>query len=139
MHRILLAAPLLLLAACNGGTDISIDGENVSIHSNVAVSGANFDLNGIELYPGSTIRDFKLDAQDRKDGEDSGKVAVRFDSPGALAKVQPWFRDTLTKRGYALTAKGDGFAGANAEGDKVLLELTADGADKTNGRLEVGK
>lgn len=139
MHRFLLAAPLLALAACGGNADIKIDGENVSIHtSNMSLSEDNFDLNGIELYPGSKVGDFRLDAQDRKGGEDSGKVAIQFESPAGIDKVEPWFRDTLTKRGYTLAAKGNGLTGTNGEGDSVALELTADGADKTKGRLEVG-
>jgi hypothetical protein len=139
MLRILIAAPLLALAACNGATSISVDGENVSIHSNLAIEGGNFDLNGIDLYPGSTVRDFKLDARDGKQGEDSGKVAIRFESPAGLAKVQGWYRESLTRLGYTLAASGNGFTGTKADGDKVRLELTADGADKTKGRLEVGK
>jgi hypothetical protein len=140
MHRFLLAAPLLALAACNGDANISIDGENVSIHtSNMSLSEDNFDMNGIELYPGSKVGDFRLDARDRKDAPDSGHVAIQFESPAGIDKVQAWFRDALTKRGYTLAAKGNGFTGTNGEGDTVALDLTAQGADKTKGRLEVGE
>jgi hypothetical protein len=139
MHRIPLAAPLFALAACNGGASISIDGDNVSIHSNMAMDAANLDLDGIDLYPGSTVRDLRIDARDGKQGKDSGRVTVQFEAPASTDKVQTWFRDAVTKRGYAIATEQGGLTGTKAGGGSVTLELTAEGAGKSKGRLVVAE
>lgn len=137
MLRFPLALPLLALAACDGKTSISIDGDNVSVHSGVVMNEADLDLNGVQFYPGSSIRDFRLDAQDRKGGKDSARTAVQFEAGAPLAKVQAWYRDELRKAGYSVAPNGEGFTGTKGANEKVELELAADGAARTKGRMVV--
>lgn len=159
--------PLLLLplalAACDGkGTSISInatsdDGENSTFamdNGTVAIKGdgfsgnfkvpsikmtaENFDMDGVKLYPNSTITSFNIDAQDHKgDQKDEGKVTAAFTSPAALATVQGWFREKLTARKFKFNEKGNGFAGTTEDGERFTLDLSADGGDKTKGRMEI--
>lgn len=163
MRALLLLLPLAL-AACDGkgGTTISInassdDGENSTFsvtNGTATVKGGdfeghfklpaikmtaeNFDMDGVKLYPESTITSFNIDATDHKgDTKDEGKVVAAFTSPADLAKVQAWFRDKLTDKGFKFAAKGDGFAGTTEDGERFTLDLAADGGDKTKGRIEM--
>lgn len=162
MRPLLLLLPLAL-AACDGkGTSVTInansdDGENSSFTMNngtVAIKGdgfegnfkvpaikmtaENFDMDGVKLYPNSTITSFNIDALDHKgDTKDEGKVVAGFTSPAALATVQGWFRDKLTAKGFKFNEKGNGFAGTTADGESFTLDLSADGADKTKGTMEI--
>lgn len=159
--------PLLLLplalAACDGkGTSISINatseaGENSSFamdNGTVAIKGdgfsgnfrvpgikmtaENFDMNGVKLYPNSTITSFDIDATDHAGNKkDEGKVTAAFTSPAALTKVQDWFRDRLTARGFKFASRGDGFAGTTDDGGSFTIDLAADGGDKTSGKMVI--
>lgn len=156
---LLLAAPL---AACDGnGASISITSKNadgntlVSTDANgqmaikaegfegsiklpkIKIDAEDFDLNGVKLYPGSTIGGLDVNAVEQK-GEDKGKVSVAFTSPAPIATVQAWFRDTMAKRNFKVEADGTGLKGTTDEGDAFRLALTADGADKAKGSLHVG-
>ena len=159
-HAALLLA--LPLAACGnepqGNTSFSIDaqgdGGNVSIASSdsggrlsikgpgidgsvklpkIDIGAADFDVDGVKLYPGSTIRDFNLNAAD----EGKGKVTIAFESPAALDKVQGWFRDAMAQQRFKVTPRGSGFAGTTEDGDSFTLDLEAAG-DRTRGRMTVG-
>lgn len=161
----LLLIAALPLAACNDGpgTSITIDAkgdgqENVSFGSDangqmsikvpgfegalklppIKIDAKDFDVNGLHLYPDSTIRDLQVAAQERTGGRDTGKVAVAFDAPAALPTVQAWFRDNLAKQGFKAEAKGNGFAGKTKDGEAFSLDLQADGEGKTRGRMEAG-
>jgi len=162
MRTLLFLLPLAL-AACDGnGTAISInatsdDGDNATFAMNngtVAIKGdgfegnfkvpgvkmtaENFDMDGVKLYPGSTITAFNIDAKDHPgEKKDEGKVTTSFTSPGALAKVQGWFRDKLTEKGFKFAAKGDGFTGTTEDGETFTIDLTANGDDKTSGWMEI--
>jgi len=149
---IILLAPLAL-AACgtDGNSTITLNGEdgNVSIVTDadgrttvnapgisgsvtlpkISIDSADFQVSGVKLYPGSTVRDFNLD---------KGRVAMSFDSPASLDKVQAWFRDNMAARKFKVSPQGNGFAGTTDEGDPVTLELTPDGTDKTKGKLTIG-
>lgn len=159
--------PLLLLplalAACDGkGTSISInahsdEGDNavfamnngaVSVKSdgfegsfkvpNIKMTAENFDMNGVKLYPDSTITSFNVDATDHPgDKKDEGKVTAAFTSPAALATVQAWFRDKLTAKGFKFGEKGNGFAGTTDDGERFTIDLSADGSAKTSGKMVV--
>jgi hypothetical protein len=152
MLRYAVLALPLTLAACgpNGATNISIhdsDGDvNVSSDGNgvasiklppITVSAADFEVNGVKLYPGSTLKglDVKANAQD---SEKDGRVATSFDSPASLARVQAWFRDAMAKHGFKVSQQGNGFAGTTDDGQPVTVELEADGPDKTKGSMTVG-
>lgn len=166
MHRALLLLTLLPLAACGGsgtGTSFSInatsdeDGNStITTDSNgqmaikapgfegaiklpkFHVNAENFDFNGVKLYPDSQVSELNVDADDNKTGEDKGKVRVAFESPAALAKVQGWFREKMTARGFKIEADGDGLKGTTDDGDPFRLVLGADGDQKTKGKLEIG-
>ena len=160
---LLLVLPLAL-AACDGkgGTSVSInatsdDGDNSTFamdNDTVAIKGdgfegnfkvpaikmtaENFDMDGVKLYPNSTITSFNIDAKDHPgDGKDEGKVVAAFTSPAALATVKSWFRDKLTAKGFKFSEKGNGFAGTTEDGERFTLDLSADGGEKTSGKMEI--
>lgn len=164
MKRYAILLSPLALAACGteGNSTITLKGEdgNVSIvtdaNGNTTIDGpgisgsvklpkinidsADFQVSGVKLYPGSTVRDFNLDASDSNGGgdKDQGRLSIAFDAPGSLEKVQAWFRDNMAARKFKVSAQGNGFAGTTDEGDPVTLELTPDGTDKTKGKMTIG-
>lgn len=144
---LLLALPLAL-AACDGkgGTSVSInatsdDGDRFEGKFKlpaIRMTAENFDMDGVKLYPNSTITSFNIDAKDHPgEGKDEGKVVAAFTSPATLATVRSWFRDKLTAKGFKFGEKGNGFAGTTEDGERFTLDLSADGADKTSGRMEI--
>ncbi|MBO9714449.1 hypothetical protein [Sphingomonas sp.] len=134
MLRLLAALPLFALAAC--GTSVSIDGNSFALQSNMTVDGADTDFDGVKLYPGSTMHGFSLNARDGgSEGNDSAQLGTAFDAPAPLDKVKAWYREALVKNGYAVTDTPDGLAGTKAKA-RMHITLTADGADKTVGRID---
>jgi hypothetical protein len=153
----------LSLAACGGtGTSVTInatsdDGENSTFAMNngtVAIKGdgfegnfkvpaikmtaENFDMDGVKLYPGSTITSFNIDAQDHKgDKKDEGKVTANFTSPAAIATVQSWFRDKLTEKKFKFSETDKGFTGTTEDGENFTIELSANGGAATSGWMEI--
>ena len=162
MHRRAILLAPLALAACgtDGNSTITLNGEdgNVSIVTDadgrttvsapgvsgsvtlprINVDSADFQVSGVKLYPGSTVRDFNLDATDSGGGKGKGRVSLAFDAPASLDKVQAWFRDNMAARKFKVSPQGSGFAGTTDEGDPVTLELTPEGADKTKGKMTIG-
>lgn len=161
MIRYSIALLPLALAACGGpGGNITINDKdgNVSITSDgegrttikapgvdisaklprIELDAADFDINGLKLYPGSRIRDFKVNAADRDASGGNDHVALSFDAPAPLATIQAWYRDAMTKQGFTVSPHGTGLAGTTDEGQPVTLELQADGAGKSKGTLTLG-
>lgn len=166
MSRLVLL-PLALafaLAACGGsGTSISINAKddegNASISTDangqvkikapgfagsirlpkIHINAEDFEVNGVKLYPGSTIDDFRADAEDKAGNDDKGKVTIRFRSPAAPTTVRDWFRDNMTKQGFKVETRGNGLEGTTEDGQPFSVRLDADGDGKSKGRMEVGK
>ncbi|MCU6455773.1 hypothetical protein LPN01_16965 [Sphingomonas sp. A2-49] len=163
MTRTLLfaAATLALpLAACDRsgtGTSVSIntDGGNTlaavdgrSGEVKIAVPGfsgqiklprlqldANdFDLNGVHLYPGSTIEAVDVGAADRS----RAGLRVRFTSPATPEQVRDWFERRLGKAGFALHRDGAGLSGTTDEHKPFRLDLTAADPTHAKGSIVLG-
>ena len=154
----------LALAACGdsgGGTSISINASDGNMVAGVDGNGQlainlpggfagnvklpkmtlnadNFDMNGVHLFPGSTISGMNITADD-KNGKDDGLVRVSFESPAAPTKVRDWFLEKLSKQaGFNITANGNALTGTTDEKQPFRLELTPDGADKSRGTIAIG-
>lgn len=155
----LTAALALPLAACDRadtGTSVSINGDGGNALGSIdGASGKvkvdvpgfsgqftlpkiqldanDFDLNGVRLYPGSTIDTVNV-ATARKDGG----LRLGFTSPGSADQVRNWFQDRLGKAGFTLRQDGQGLVGTTDENKPFRLELNGDGADRAKGTIVLG-
>ena len=102
------------------------------------LNAENFDMNGVHLYPGSTISGMNVDVKDRPGKEHDGSVRVTFASPAAPTAVRDWFKAKLNAAGFKLGEKGgNGLTGTTDENKPFTLELSSDGADKSNGVITI--
>jgi hypothetical protein len=101
----------------------------------IQLDAKNFSLNGVHLYPGSTIDTVNVDGGgDQKDGT----VQVAFTSPADAATVQQWFQDRLNKVGYKVNPGGNGLVGTTDENKPFALDIAADGDDRSKGKITLG-
>jgi hypothetical protein len=148
-----------LLAACGdgaeNGTAISIKGEDGNAIASVGKDGRvaikapgfegaiklpkfdigadNFEVDGLKLYPGSTIANLNVDAA--KDG--GGSVKVEFDAPAAAQQVESWFREQMQSAGFSVAVKDGVLSGTTGDGSPFSLKIAPQGEDKSRGTLSV--
>ncbi len=107
----------------------------------LSLGGADFSLNGVELYPGSTIKTMNISANkgDSETGSgDKDSVRVVFDSPATPDKVIDYFADKLGKADFKLTRKGKGLTGTDDEQKPFSLEVTPAAVGHSTGVITVG-
>lgn len=155
-------AALLPLAACDrsgGGTSVSIKGGDGNVLAEadgdsgqvkldlpgfqgkfdlprVKVAADNFDLNGVRLYPGSSIDG--IDVNGGTGGGGGGGVRVSFTSPASPATVRDWLMTRLNKADFAVTADGNGLIGTTDDRKPFRLEMAPAGANQAKGHLTIG-
>lgn len=163
VRRIRVLLPLgltaLALAGCsdssgNSSTSISFTGDNatgsigadgtVKVDTPVfkgdlkipklSIDAKDFEINGVHLYPGSTISTMNVNAH----GQDKGAVKVVFTSPADAATVRDWMKQRFDKAGFKLAADGNTLSGKSDDGDNFRLSLTDSGPNASTGTIETG-
>lgn len=90
----------------------------------IKLDAENFKLNGVSLYPGSTIKTMNIVARDEKDGaDDKSHVRVVFESPADPATVRDWFAAKLGQADFKLHADGLNLVGSDEDGKPFRLDL----------------
>ena len=168
MRATLVAAfsPLLLLCGCGDGepgTTItinapdregnvsgSVDGKTGEVAVKVPgfagrftlpkikLDADDFDLNGVHLYPGSTIGSVNIVGGKGDDGDDGGRVRVAFESPADPATVRHWFDTKLGGAGFKLATSGNALVGTDNEGKPVRIELSPAANGHARGIITAG-
>jgi hypothetical protein len=122
----------------SGNLKINAPGFNGDVKiPKLQLGSKDFEMNGVHLYPGSTIGSINVDAQG-DDKNDDGKVKVTFTSPAAAATVRDWLKERLNKAGFTVTDAGTGLTGKTDDGKPFKLDLTDQGAGKASGTIEMG-
>jgi hypothetical protein len=93
----------------------------------------DFDLNGVRLYPGSTIDTVNIGTS----GKDQG-LRLAFTSPANPECVRAWFQERLGKAGFMLKQQGQGLTGTTDENKPFRLDITGSGADAAKGTIVLG-
>lgn len=163
LRPLLCATALLALTACDGGsggTSISLNSSEGNAAGSIDGNGeamidtpffkgkvklpklkldaSDFEMNGVKLYPGSTIGAMHIDAQDRPGNAQDGRVRVTFSSPAASQTVRDWFAAKLTAADFKVQPHGSGLIGKTDEGQPFLLELKPIATDKADGVITIG-
>ncbi len=156
--RMLASAGALLLAGCGDGdgTSISIKSDEGGTEKTVlstssdgavkidtpvfkgdinlpafTIDGADMQLDGLDLYPGSKVRDVKVNARDGQGG-----VVIAFDSPAPADVVRTWYRSALADAGIQVT--GDGMTGQTEGGKPFRIALGDNGGEASQGTISIG-
>ena len=99
----------------------------------IQLDATDFDLNGVRLYPGSTIDTVNVATA----GGDGG-LRLAFTSPAGAEQVRAWFQERLGKAGFTLRQSGQGLTGTTDEKKPFRLELDDDGTGRAKGTIVLG-
>ncbi len=125
-----------VLGAINGETGemkIDVPGFQGSVKlPKIKIDTGNFDLNGVRLYPGSSIKMLNIVGDDK-----AGGLRVAFASPATPTIVRDWFAERLGEVGYQVHPEGANLIGTTDENKPFRLELAPDGADKATGTIVI--
>ena len=119
----------------SGTAKINVPGFKAEIAlPKIKLDADDFDMDGVKLYPGSTIQAFNIVGDGKKD---SGTVKVSFDAPGEPKMVLDWFAKRLANEaGYKLTANGMSLTGTNKDGGPFSLALEPGASGHSKGVIE---
>ncbi|WP_343521350.1 hypothetical protein [Sphingomonas sp.] len=103
------------------------------------IGAENFEIDGLKLYPGSTIASLNVDANQGagRNGGGNDSVRVQFDAPAAADRVRGWFREQMQAAGFTIAASGSEIKGKTSEGSDFTLKLDPTGDAKSRGTLTV--
>lgn len=126
--------------ATSTGSGLSIDSDKFKANLDIpglTFGGDDMDLEGMKLYPGSTVRGMHVHAVDRP-GTEKGEVIVDFTSPAAPAVVAQHMADEARRADFALaTDTAAMVSGTKPGGDgshRFTVTLSPNG-DGTAGQL----
>ncbi|WP_321324807.1 hypothetical protein [uncultured Parasphingorhabdus sp.] len=114
---------------------LSIKAEGFSMEidlPSITLDSDNFDMNDVDLYPGSSITSFDIEDKD----EQGGKVRIGFKSPIGADELADWYEKQLTGNDFKVAREGTSLSGQTDEGDPFALALTGLSGKETKGVLE---
>ncbi|MBW7945783.1 MAG: hypothetical protein H3C60_04920 [Sphingomonadaceae bacterium] len=130
-------------ASADGGTGavtVSTPGFDLNLKlPKMALGADDFDIDGVKLYPGSTIGTIRVDAGG-KDRKGDAAVDVGFTAPADARTVAGWFARRFAEKGIAFERDGDTLTGETGDGDAFVIELadeTVDGAAGAKGSIHL--
>lgn len=111
---------------------IKADGFSMEVDlPDITLDSDDFDMNDVDLYPGSQVTSFDIADKDGKGGE----VRISFKSPAGVEKLADWYEAQLTGNDFKVARDGTSLSGETAEGDPFSLALTELSGTETKGIL----
>lgn len=112
---------------------IKADGFSMEVDlPSITLDRDNFDMNNVDLYPGSQVTGFDIEDRDGK----GGQVKISFKAPAGADKLADWYAEQLSGKNFAVTRDRTNLSGKTDEGDPFTLALTEISAEQSRGVLE---
>ncbi len=93
----------------SGNVGVKVPGFDANIRlPKKLLDDSNFDIDGVKLYPGSTVDTVNVTANDQK-GKHNADVRIGFSSPADPAKVSGWFKEQFATQ-EVIQAEAEGVA-----------------------------
>ena len=121
--------------AGDNGFKISTDDFKASLEiPGLQMGGKNFDVDGMNLLPGSQVRGMNVVSHE-KDGDKQSNVTISFTSPGTPDAVLTHAATEAKDKGWTVARTAAGLGGTKGE-KTIAYAVVADGA-KTNGTVTI--
>lgn len=116
----------------NSKFSIKTDGFSMDVDlPSITLDSDDFDMNKVDLYPGSQITGF--DIEDAK-GE-GGRVKISFKAPAEADTLADWYAEQLSGKDFEVSRDGTTLSGKTDEGDPFSLALTDISSEQSRGVL----
>ena len=122
--------------AATATTTSSANGAVRASASGIDIDGDDFDIDGVDLYPGSHIRAMNVDAVN-KGGAKISTVKASFESPTDAKTLADWFDAEMKKEKFTFTRSGYTLSGTTDDGDAFTLTISDLGGGKANGHVVI--
>lgn len=124
-------------SSANGTATIDTPGGRAVVNTGgVKLDSADFDIDGVQLFPGSNIRSMNVNAVD-KPGVKNAAVTVGFDSPADAKTVADYFQKEMTAKKFTTARTGYDISGQTPDGSSFTLKIADLGGGKSNGTLSI--
>lgn len=122
-------------AGGNEGVNVKLPGFNMKVDlPGIDINAGDFDIDGVKLYPGSTIETLRVGG--KSDGVNEPGVSIAFSSPATSAVVSTYFKDAFAAEGITVSTENNIITGKEKDGQPFRITLTANGA-ATKGNILV--
>lgn len=121
--------------ANSGEVSVNLPGVDARVAlPKIVLKDSNFDLDGVRLYPGSSISAINVVANSAATAGQS-QVKVVFAAPASPDTVRAWFAKAFADHGLTATAKGTGLTGTTRDGDGFTMAFAPAEAGTTTGTI----
>jgi hypothetical protein len=129
------------VSASGAASSVSIKGDGVDINAklpglDMSDINADFDIDGVGLYPGSKVTNVNVNATSTDGKEGKGTVKFGFTAPASADTVAAWYAGEFAKAGLKATRTGAKVSGSTKDGDPFTINISPDGTG-SKGEIEV--
>lgn len=124
-------------SATAGGNGFKIDTDDFKASLEIPglrMGGKSFDVDGMELLPGSQVRGMSVVSHEKDDTKD-GKVTISFTSPGTPDAVLTHAAAEARDKGWTVARTATGLGGT--KGDKTIAYAVVPDGAKTSGTVTI--
>ncbi len=97
---------------------------------NIDIAADDVDIGGVDMYPGTKLKSFNIDAGKNVAGE-KALVRIGMTFPAAATTVADYYEGEMKKRNLAYARNGDSLSGRTGEGDRFTLAIAPAGSTST--------
>jgi len=120
-----------------GAVSVNVPGFNADLKlPRVMLDNADFDIDGVELYPGSTVGSVNVVADD-SGSKDSANVKIAFSAPADPTTVMNWFAKEFAANSVTVKRGANALTGTTKDGDSFSMNFAVADAKATNGTIEI--
>jgi hypothetical protein len=120
-----------------GNVGVKVPGFDANIRlPKKLLNDSDFDIDGVKLYPGSTVETVNIAAHEKGDKRQSD-VRVGFTSPAEPAKVAGWLREQFAKQSIPVSGDAASLSGKTKDGETFTIDLKPSDDGKTSGTVNI--
>lgn len=95
-----------------------------------------FDIDGVGLFPGASVRSIAVDAADVRETK-TAFVRIGFNAPADAAAVADWYQKQFDENDIKVSRSGETLSGTTDDGNAFTLALESAGAGASRGLLTI--
>jgi hypothetical protein len=116
-----------------GKVSVNLPGFDANVRlPKVMLKDSNFDIDGVKLYPGSTVASINVQG-DTSGAGDKSRVQIIYTAPAEPKPVRDWFVKAFAEKAVVAKISGESLTGTSKDGTPFTMTFTPGKGGSTTG------